>query len=643
MTTVVERGIFRKTTLNNNYLPLCVSSSVSSRTMITTTTTTNNTTTTQKDKDEKNPPFTNIKEGTTTMKFPSDQESSVFYNPVQVQNRDLSILMIALYGERRAKRLLLQNQKSKIKKQQREMQQQGSEEKPKPNMAQLLQEYSETLNVPEMLLEGSLEDDEKIPGLTILDALAASGLRSIRYWNEIPHVQHIMINDLEEAAVHRAKNNLAENQVSDLILLGEDSNEIRNQRGIHVHQGDATHVMYMSRRPQKESPEKFPYLLPRWDVIDLDPYGSAAPFLDGAVQAVEHGGMLCITCTDMAALGGSHPETAFGRYGALPIQSSRYLQELALRILLYTVSVTAAKYGRTIKPILSVGMAFYVRVFVEVYDDKKGVVELSLNLGHVYQSTQCSSFLTLPHGQLGGKKGNVYQSIRLNQSNCPETGAPFKVGGPMWLGPLHDKEVVQTALERLSSASINSPKMEYLATQKRLEGLLTSVSEELTDAPLYYNLNDLSRTLRCNSPPLQKFKAAIVNAGYQVSGYHKEPNAIKTNAPSRVVWDVLKAWIKKNCPDIKPPPEDSPAAKIMALPCTLEDVDFTIPKSMLELSKKNVSRFPLNPEKHWGPKKAADRGTSKRKVEEENHDNNDERNNVKKKRSDEEGEETPLS
>ena len=43
----------------------------------------------------------------------------------------------------------------------------------------------------------------------------------------------------------------------------------------------------------------------------------------------------------------------------------------------------------------------------QVYDDKKGVVELSLNLGHVYQSTQCSSFLTLPHGQLGGKKGNV--------------------------------------------------------------------------------------------------------------------------------------------------------------------------------------------------------------------------------------------
>ena len=36
------------------------------------------------------------------MTFPADQESTVFYNPVQVQNRDLSILMITLYGEIRA-------------------------------------------------------------------------------------------------------------------------------------------------------------------------------------------------------------------------------------------------------------------------------------------------------------------------------------------------------------------------------------------------------------------------------------------------------------------------------------------------------------------------------------------------------------
>jgi N2,N2-dimethylguanosine tRNA methyltransferase len=39
---------------------------------------------------------------------------------------------------------------------------------------------------------------------------------------------------------------------------------------------------------------------PQFDVIDLDPYGSAAPFMDAAVQSVKDGGLLCVTCTDMA-------------------------------------------------------------------------------------------------------------------------------------------------------------------------------------------------------------------------------------------------------------------------------------------------------------------------------------------------------
>lgn len=37
------------------------------------------------------------------------------------------------------------------------------------------------------------------------------------------------------------------------------------------------------------------------------------------------------------------------------------------------MSVVAGRYGRSIKPVLSVGMAFYCRVFVEIYDDKAGV------------------------------------------------------------------------------------------------------------------------------------------------------------------------------------------------------------------------------------------------------------------------------
>ena len=58
----------------------------------------------------------------------------------------------------------------------------------------------------------------------------------------------------------------------------------------------------------------------RVDVVDLDPYGTAAPFIDAAVQCVNDGGtfichpvfltfdlicllgLLCVTCTDLSVL-----------------------------------------------------------------------------------------------------------------------------------------------------------------------------------------------------------------------------------------------------------------------------------------------------------------------------------------------------
>ncbi len=75
-------------------------------------------------------------------------------------------------------------------------------------------------------------------------------------------------------------------------------------------QGDATSVLYESREKGKQ-----------FDVIDLDPYGTAAPFLDGAVQAVKSGGLLCITCTDMRVLSGGQADLCYSRYAAMPMVS----------------------------------------------------------------------------------------------------------------------------------------------------------------------------------------------------------------------------------------------------------------------------------------------------------------------------------
>jgi len=56
-----------------------------------------------------------ITEGSISMLYPV-VENSVFYNPVQVQNRDLSILMIGMYTERRIERLWRVNKKKEVRK-----------------------------------------------------------------------------------------------------------------------------------------------------------------------------------------------------------------------------------------------------------------------------------------------------------------------------------------------------------------------------------------------------------------------------------------------------------------------------------------------------------------------------------------------
>ena len=54
---------------------------------------------------------------------------------------------------------------------------------------------------------------------------------------------------------------------------------------LHYHAEDANDIMYRTRGAS------------RFDVIDIDPFGSASVFLDSAVQAIADGGLLCVTCT----------------------------------------------------------------------------------------------------------------------------------------------------------------------------------------------------------------------------------------------------------------------------------------------------------------------------------------------------------
>jgi len=48
-----------------------------------------------------------------------------------------------------------------------------------------------------------------------------------------------------------------------------------------------------------------------------------------------------------------------------------------------------------------------------------------------------------------------------------------------------------------------------------VHSILTAVSEELPDVPLYFNLHDMCKTLRTTAPRSEVFRSALVNAGYR--------------------------------------------------------------------------------------------------------------------------------
>jgi len=278
--------------------------------------------------------------------------------------------------------------------------------------------------------------------------------------------------------------------------------------------------------------------------------------------------------------------------------------------------------------------------------------------GHLFQSTQCSSFHVTPIGtnelvnyQLYPEKypnptekklSNVFKNGRgpcdRDEALCSETGASYKIGGPLWIGPLHDLDVVNDAIAKLEIAEKNKGvgpsgalPIFPLHTTKTIHGLLVSASEELPDVPLYYTLTNLCSAVNSCTIPMQSFRAALVNAGYRVSAYHKEPQAVKTDAPNHVVWDIVRAWCKKHPPNERKeskrhkkgedpgsnaPPKthqssNETARKILSKEIRTE-VDFTIPRGFGE--KKKARRFAVNPQANWGPKKAAS-GKNKRKLE----------------------------
>lgn len=77
--------------------------------------------------------------------------------------------------------------------------------------------------------------------------------------------------------------------------------------------------------------------------------------------------------------------------------------------------------------------------------------------------------------------------------------------------------------------------------------------------------------------------------------------SIKTNAPTRVVWDIMRCWHKKNPVNPKRLTENSPATNILKVEPEKEYSFELHPEANPESKKLGFVRFQENPTPYWGP------------------------------------------
>ncbi|XP_055595180.1 tRNA (guanine(26)-N(2))-dimethyltransferase [Uranotaenia lowii] len=472
----------------------------------------------------------------------------VFYNPVQEFNRDLSICVLATFS-----RIY---QKEKL---------------------QLAQKRARNGDPPvEVVPLVAGEKCEK--GLRILEALAATGLRSVRYANEIPGVKEIVANDYSKSAVESIEENVQHNKLEHLITPSFNN---------------AMTLMYTSTQPEQ-----------RFTAIDLDPYGTPARFLDGAVQAVEDGGLLLITATDMAVLAGKSPEACYVKYGSMSVKT-KACHEMALRILLRSIESTATRYGRYIVPLLSISVDFYVRVFVRIYTSQQACKKSSSKHSMVFQCTGCESFTLQPLGSLKPNPTPTQpEQVKFGiptgpfvSTKCEHCYHQHHMGGPMWSEPLYDSYFLEELL-----STIEMEPFKNLGTINRIQGMLCMISEELPDVPLYYTLDRMCSILRLETIPMLNLRSALIQAGYRVSYSHANRLSVKTDAPVSVLWDILRCWAKTHPVKKERFVKGTPTEVLHSKEPAQEYDVITIVKDAQPVSKKkSMTRFQQNPTPHWGP------------------------------------------
>ncbi len=295
-----------------------------------------------------------------------------------------------------------------------------------------------------------------LSGSRTLDGFCASGIRGIRYALE-NKVDEITFLDANPSAIRLAKQNAAANRIPNAFFSEDEFNRFAATARV-------------------------------FDVIDVDPFGTPAPFVQNAVRLAEKKAVLGLTATDLATLCGRKNQPARRRYDAQPLYA-RFGHEMALRIVLGFAARQAAMQDVGVKPLFCFYRDHFARVMVLLEKGAKKADQSLEKIGTVSFNAQTG------HRHLGERQKG-------------ETRA-----GPLWVADTSDAAILNT--------------MEKKAADEKTKTFLLTLHGEAGFPPWFFDVHHL---VSGKSPKLDALIDVLEKSGFSAVRTHYCPTGIKTDA-----------------------------------------------------------------------------------------------------------------
>lgn len=311
--------------------------------------------------------------------------------------------------------------------------------------------------------------------LRVIDAMSGCGVRALRYCLE-SQADWVWVNDSNPENRTILQRNLTPAIASDRYRLTCE---------------DANRVFFDCYNRQDF-----------YDLVDVDCFGSPAPYLSTSLWAVAIKGLLYFTSTDGRMLTGHATTSSLATYGAYA-RSHPAAHEQGLRILIGNAQQLAAAKGMGVEPIFSWFDGRAYRVMLRL----SATARLSeQNFGFLGYCHTCGNYQRLPWRKLG-------------RSLCPYDDNRLTVSGPLWLGNLHTPAVVN----RLAA----------LAAQWQWSACASLLQQMVAEAempPYFYTLREIGHRGKLDLPQRSSLIATLQAWGYQACSTAIAAQAIKTNA-----------------------------------------------------------------------------------------------------------------